>query len=204
MGRSDVTAAAIQEIRFPSAVVPFGYQDLHQSADGMSNAYATRGAGDDDVSDAFLTRSAGISVAYSTGLIMPRNTPSNPSACSWGGLAVDEPGTQDTKIESDKSYFAEGAHYLAMEQLQERSEISPDRTLTPDSVRNPCAQKADRICSGLRFSCDASDTFAAPLHRAPRHFDTTPIPLEDYPDSDLYGDSDVDADIVMPQNAKRW
>lgn len=98
MGKIDVTTAAILAFVFPVAAAANGYQDLHQSADGMATAYATNGAGGDDVSAAFsnpasLARITGVTVVNGTSLIMPRDTFSNLSALSWGD---EVEGTPDT------------------------------------------------------------------------------------------------------------
>jgi long-chain fatty acid transport protein len=98
MGKIDATAVAFLAIAFPVAASANGYQDLHQSADGMATAYATNGAGGDDISAAFsnpasLSRMTGVSVVNGTSLIMPRDTFSNLSALSWGEEVVGTPET---------------------------------------------------------------------------------------------------------------
>ncbi|MDB5571861.1 MAG: hypothetical protein JWN93_3044 [Hyphomicrobiales bacterium] len=62
-----------------------GYQDLHQSAQGLSTAYATNGAGGSDVSAIFsnpasLTRFPGSWMSMAASLILPRDTFENISA----------------------------------------------------------------------------------------------------------------------------
>lgn len=74
MGKIDATAAAFLAIAYPVVASANGYQDLHQSADGMATAYATNGAGGDDISAMFsnpasLSRMTGVSVVNGTSLI---------------------------------------------------------------------------------------------------------------------------------------
>jgi len=70
---------------FAGTALGNGYQDLHQSAQGLSTAYATNGAGGSDVSAVFsnpasLTRFDGSWTSMATSLILPRNSFENISA----------------------------------------------------------------------------------------------------------------------------
>jgi long-chain fatty acid transport protein len=73
-----------------------GYQDLHQSAQGLSTAYATNGTGGSDVSAIFsnpasLTRFPGSWMSMATTLILPRDTFENIQATA-GATFVAPPG----------------------------------------------------------------------------------------------------------------
>lgn len=89
----------------PVAAHANGYQDLHQSADGMATAYATNGTGGDDISAAFsnpasLARFGGMNLVNGTTLIMPRDTFTDLSATSWGLPVTGTPNVSEQFLDT--------------------------------------------------------------------------------------------------------
>ena len=113
--------ASLQVLCSASAALANGYQDLHQSAQGLSTAYATNGAGGSDISAMFsnpasLTRFPGSWVSIASSLILPRNTFENITATP--GL---QPGNQVTGSPTTPSQFLDtsiGAASYYSKQLQ--------------------------------------------------------------------------------------
>lgn len=98
--RSNIAAGAIAShvLLCGGVALANGYQDLHQSAQGLSTAYATNGAGGSDVSAIFsnpasLTRFPGSWSAMATSLILPRDTFENLSATPGFNPGLQVTGT---------------------------------------------------------------------------------------------------------------
>jgi long-chain fatty acid transport protein len=97
-----------------------GYQDLHQSAPGMATAYATNGAGADDLSAVFsnpasLGRFPGLNTVIGASVIFPEDTFTDLSATSGGGPVTGSPSVPRQFL--DTSFG--GAFYLGY-QLSDR------------------------------------------------------------------------------------
>lgn len=91
--RFSLSSTAIVFGLYPLVVSANGYQNLHQSAQGLGTAYAANGTGIDDISaiysnPASLTRFPGTHGSFGLTYIMPRDTFENLSATALGGAPV--------------------------------------------------------------------------------------------------------------------
>ncbi|XDA97255.1 outer membrane protein transport protein [Sulfitobacter sp. LCG007] len=106
-------AVVVLSALLPDALAANGYQNLHQSADGLATAYATNGAGGDDITAIFsnpasLSRFPGINAAFNATVIAPKSKMTGMSALSYG-TAVDGTPSVSRQV-LDTSYSA--ASYL--------------------------------------------------------------------------------------------
>ncbi|MDW4498779.1 outer membrane protein transport protein [Sulfitobacter sp. D35] len=95
-------------VALPQTASANGYQNLHQSADGMATAYATNGAGGDDISAIFsnpasLSRFPGINAAFNATVIAPRSEMSDIEALSYGTAVDGAPDTPEQVLDTSFS-----------------------------------------------------------------------------------------------------
>lgn len=93
--RFSLSSTAIILGLYPVVVSANGYQNLHQSAQGLGTAYAANGTSIDDISaiysnPASLTRFPGTHGSFGLTYIMPRDTFENLSATALGGAPVTD------------------------------------------------------------------------------------------------------------------
>ena len=123
-----------------------GYQDLHQSAQGLSTAYATNGAGGSDVSAIFsnpasLTRFDGSWYSMGTSLILPRDSFENIRATPGFNPSVSVSGTPSVPKQFLSTSVGAATYYT--------------RQLQPDlyfaiSLNAPWATKSDYPIAGAQ------------------------------------------------------
>lgn len=96
----------------PSLAMANGYQNLHQSADGLGTAYAANGTGIDDISAMFsnpasISRFGGTTLSFGTSLILPTDSFEDVTATTSTGAAVTgSPAVPEQFLDTTLSGFA--------------------------------------------------------------------------------------------------